>query len=226
MNRSEITVNVDGKSLRLPAGATAFDALKAAGTPNLKDVIAAKVGGKVVDTSRALQEDSAVAPVPSDSPEGLDVLRHSTAHLMAQAVQRLFPGTQVTIGPVIEDGFFYDFKKDGAFTPEDLERIEAEMRTIVKQDLRVARTEEPRREAVDRFRSMGEGYKVEIIEGLPEERVSLYQQGEFIDLCRGPHVPSTGRLKAFKLTGIAGAYWRGDERNEMLQRIYGTAFAS
>src|SRR5262249_4637918 len=138
----------------------------------------------------------------------------------------LFPDTQVTIGPVIEDGFYYDFKKDTPFTPEDLERIEAEMRKIVKSDFRVSREEMDRPAAIELFRSMGEDYKVQIIEGIPEDRVSLYRQGEFVDLCRGPHVPSTGFLRAFKLTSIAGAYWRGDERNEMLQRIYGTAWAS
>jgi threonyl-tRNA synthetase len=227
MNRSEITVRVgDGGAMQLPAGATVMDALKTARTADLKTVVAAKVNGRVLDLSRALQEDCEVVPVAADSAEGVDVLRHSTAHLMAQAVQRLFPGTQVTIGPVIEDGFFYDFRKSEPFAPEDLERIEAEMRAIVKQNLPVTREEMPRAKAVELFASMGETYKVEIIEGLPEERVSLYRQGDWVDLCRGPHVPSTGYLRAFKLVGIAGAYWRGDERNEMLQRIYGTAFAN
>ncbi len=223
----DITVTYgDGAQKALSAGVSAIEALKVGGTPNLKTVIAARVNGKVVDLSRPLREDSTVEPIVADSPEGVEVLRHSTAHLMAQAVKRLFPDTQVTIGPTIEDGFFYDFKKDTPFAPEDLERIEAEMRAIVKQDFRVTREELPRAEAIERFRQMGEAYKVEIIEGLPEAQVSLYSQGEFVDLCRGPHVPSTGRLGAFKLVGIAGAYWRGDERNEMLQRIYGTAFAS
>jgi threonyl-tRNA synthetase len=227
MNRSEITVKVgNGEGMQLPAGATVMDALKTARTPDLKTVVAAKVNGKLVDLSRALQEDSEVVPVSADSPDGVEVLRHSTAHLMAQAVQRLFPGTQVTIGPVIEDGFFYDFRKDEPFAPEDLERIEAEMRAITKENLPVTREEMPRAKAIELFKGMGEAYKVEIIEGIPEERVSLYRQGDWVDLCRGPHVPSTGHLRAFKLTGIAGAYWRGDERNEMLQRIYGTAFAN
>jgi threonyl-tRNA synthetase len=163
--------------------------------------------------------------VASDSPDVIEVLRHSTAHLMAQAVKRLFPETQVTIGPTIEDGFYYDFSRREPFTPEDLERIEAEMRRVVKGDFRVTREEVPRAEAIALFRGMGEEYKVAIIDAIADQRVSLYRQGEFVDLCRGPHVPSTGRLGAFKLTGVAGAYWRGDERNEMLQRIYGTAFA-
>ena len=158
-----------------------------------------------------------------DSAEGLDVLRHSTAHLMAQAVQSLFPGTQVTIGPTIEDGFYYDFKRDQPFSPEDLELIEKRMQELVKANLKVVREEMPRAEAIELFRKMGEDYKVEIIEGIPDDKVSLYRQGEWVDLCRGPHVPSTGAIKAFKLTSIAGAYWRGDSRNEQLQRIYGTA---
>jgi threonyl-tRNA synthetase len=185
------------------------------------------VNGKVVDLSRPLTGDCEVAPVFMASPEGVEVIRHSSAHLMAQAVKRLFPDAQVTIGPVIEDGFYYDFKYERPFTPEDLERIEEMMRAIVSENLTINREEISRAEAIALFRSMGEQYKVEIIEGFsPDEIISLYRQGEFVDLCRGPHVPSTGRIPAFKLTSVAGAYWRGDERNEMLQRIYGTAFAS
>jgi threonyl-tRNA synthetase len=208
------------------SGKTAFAVIRAAGTEKLRDVVAARVDGSVVDLSRPVPEGISVEPVWADSPAGLDVIRHSAAHLMAQAVKRLFPGVQVTIGPTIQDGFYYDFKKDTPFSPEDLEGIEAEMRVIVKSDFPVRREEMSRAEAIALFRDMGEDYKVRIIEDIPEERVSLYRQGEFVDLCRGPHVPSTGRLRVFKLTGIAGAYWRGDERNEMLQRIYGTAFAS
>jgi len=216
----------DGKTAHVAPGSSAFAALKGSGLLG-KNTVAAKVDGRVVDLSAPLPDAGArVEPVAADSAEGLDVLRHSAAHLMAQAVQRLFPGTQVTIGPVIADGFFYDFKKETPFAPEDLERIEAEMKSIVKADLRVTREELPRAAAIELFASMGEAYKVEIIRGLDGPVVSLYRQGEFVDLCRGPHVPSTGRLKAVKLTGVAGAYWRGDERNEMLQRIYGTAFAS
>jgi threonyl-tRNA synthetase len=203
----------------------ALDVLKAAGA-NLKDAVAAKVDGVVVDLSRTVANGASVEPVAAASPAGLDVLRHSAAHLMAQAVQRIFPGTQVTIGPVIENGFFYDFKRDMPFTPEDLEKIQGEMNKIVKENLPVRRELVSREAAVELFAGMGEEYKVEIIRDLPADQpLSLYRQGEFVDLCRGPHVPSTGRLKAVRVTHVAGAYWRGDEKNEMLQRIYGTAFA-
>ena len=161
----------------------------------------------------------------ADSPEGLEVIRHSTAHLMAMAVQSLYPGTQVTIGPVIEDGFFYDFAPPAPFTVEDLPKIEAKMRELAKADHKITRTEVPREEAVKKFAAMGEKYKVEIINEA-EDPISIYSQGDWMDLCRGPHVPSTRYLKAFKLTSVAGAYWRGDEHNAMLSRIYGTAFAS
>ena len=188
------------------------------------NIIAAKIDGRPVDLSRRLDSDCSLAWVSIDSPDGLDVLRHSTAHLMAQAVQSLFPGTQVTIGPTIEDGFYYDFKRDRAFTPEEIEKIEARMEEIAKSNLKVTREEMPRSQAIELFRGMGEDYKVAIIEDIPDENVSLYRQGDWVDLCRGPHVPSTGAIKAFKLTGVAGAYWRGNEKNEMLQRIYGTAW--
>ena len=194
--------------------------------PLSSQAIAARVNGKIVDLSYPLKADCEVVPVVPTSAEGVEVIRHSSAHLMAQAVKRLFPDVQITIGPVIENGFYYDFKHDRAFTPEDLERIEATMHDIVKENLPVQREELPRQEAIRLFRDMGEHYKVEILEGISDDVVSLYRQGEFVDLCRGPHVPSTGRIPAFKLTSVAGAYWRGDERNEMLQRIYGTAFAS
>lgn len=223
----EITLTYgDGRCLQTEAGKTAFQVLKEAGIPDLKTVVAARVNGRVVDLSRILDTDSEVEPIEAASQEGVDVLRHSTAHLMAQAVKRLFPDVQVTIGPTIENGFYYDFRKEVAFSPEDLLLIEKEMRRIVKKNFPVSRQEMGRAEAIALFREMGEDYKVAIIEGLPEDRLSLYRQGEFVDLCRGPHVPSTGRLGAFRLTSIAGAYWRGDEKNEMLQRIYGTAFAA
>ena len=223
----DITVTLsDGRRVEVGAGTTARDALRAGGARNLRDVVAARIDGKVIDLSRPLAQSCGVESVTADSPDGTEVLRHSAAHLMAQAVKRLFPDTQVTIGPVIVDGFYYDFKKETPFTPEDLERIEGEMRTIIASDFPVTREELPRRQAIELFTGMGEQYKVEIIEGIPEEVVSLYRQGEFVDLCRGPHVPSTGAHRAVKLVGVAGAYWRGDERNEMLQRIYGTAFAS
>jgi threonyl-tRNA synthetase len=210
----------------VPAGTTAREALRAAGVTDLRDVVAARADGRVVDLARPLVRDCTLEPVPAASPDGTDVLRHSAAHLMAQAVKRLFPATQVTIGPVIADGFYYDFKRDTPFTPEDLARIEDEMRAIIESDLPVTREEMPRRQAIALFAGLGEQYKVEIIEGIADDVVSLYRQGEFVDLCRGPHVPSTGTHRAVKLTGVAGAYWRGDEHNEMLQRIYGTAFAS
>jgi threonyl-tRNA synthetase len=221
-----ITVTApDGAQRAFEKATPARDVLRAFGKFDRK-VVAASVNDGVVDLSRPLLEDCTVTPIAASSPAGLDVLRHSTAHVMAQAVKRLFPDTQVTIGPTIADGFYYDFKRDQPFTPEDLARIAAAMQEIIKADLPVHREEVTRAQAIELFRSMGEDYKVEIIEGIPEDRVSLYRQGEFVDLCRGPHVPSTGALGAFKLTSIAGAYWRGDERNPMLQRIYGTAWAS
>ena len=189
-----------------------------------KDIVAARVDDRIVDLSRVLEKDSKLEWVSAESADGLDTLRHSTAHLMAQAVQSLFPGTQVTIGPTIENGFYYDFKRSEAFSPEQLESIEKRMQELIKADLKIVREEMPRHEAIELFRKMGEDYKVEIIEGIPDEKVSLYRQGDWVDLCRGPHVPSTGAIKAFKLTGVAGAYWRGSEQNEMLQRIYGTSW--
>ncbi|HKY07012.1 MAG TPA: threonine--tRNA ligase [Candidatus Binatia bacterium] len=213
-----------GKSVDVRAGIGIDELAATAGVR--KTAIAAKVDGRPVDLAGTLDRDCALEFILPDSRDGLDVLRHSTAHLMAQAVQDLFPGTQVTIGPTIEDGFYYDFKSERTFSPEDLEFIEKRMSELAKADLKVTREEMPRSEATELFRKMGEDYKVQIIEGIPEETVSLYRQGEWVDLCRGPHVPSTGAIKAFKLTSIAGAYWRGDSRNEQLQRIYGTAWAS
>jgi threonyl-tRNA synthetase len=221
----EIEISVgDSAVRRFPRGVSAGEALGVSNGASSEDVIAAAVDGRVVDLSRPLTADCTLHAVSAHSPEGLDVLRHSAAHLMAQAVKRLFPSVQVTIGPTIADGFYYDLKFERAFTPEDLERIEATMRKIVAEALPVRRMEVSREEAVELFRRRGEHYKVEIIEGLPDARVSLYEQGEFVDLCRGPHVASTACIPVFKLTGLAGAYWRGDARNEMLQRIYGTAF--
>ena len=214
----------DGKSVDVPSGTLIDELASRAGVR--RGIVAAKVNGRLVDLSRAVDQDATLQWVSPESPEGLDTLRHSTAHLMAQAVQDLFPGTQVTIGPTIENGFYYDFKRSEPFSPEELERIEKRMAELVRADLKIVREELPRREAMELFRGMGEHYKVEIIEGIPDERVSLYRQGDWVDLCRGPHVPSTAALKAFKLTSVAGAYWRGDSRNEQLQRIYGTAWAS
>jgi threonyl-tRNA synthetase len=214
----------DGKAVDVRPGSRIAEVVAAAGLK--KDIIAAKVNGRPVDLQHALESDCAVELVSPNSAEGLDILRHSTAHLMAQAVQNLFPGTQVTIGPTIEDGFYYDFNRDKAFSPEELEQIEKRMQELARANLTITREEMPRAQAIDLFRKMGEDYKVEIIEGIPDEKVSLYRQGDWIDLCRGPHVPSTSALKAFKLTSLAGAYWRGDSRNEQLQRIYGTAWAN
>ena len=192
-----------------------------------KAALAGRVDGTLVDTSYVVKSDAEVAIVTERDEDGIEVLRHSCAHLMAQAVQRLFPKAQVTIGPVIEEGFFYDFAFERPFTPEDLEAIESSMNEIVKENLGVQRSVLPREEAVKLFKEMGEDYKVEIIESIPgDENLSFYRQGEFIDLCRGPHVPNTGKFKAFKLTNVAGAYWRGDSANEMLQRVYGTAWGS
>jgi threonyl-tRNA synthetase len=190
-----------------------------------KAALAGRVDGKLVDTSFEIVNDANVAIVTDKDKDGLEVIRHSTAHLLAQAVKELFPEAQVTIGPVIEDGFYYDFSFKRPFTPEDLAAIEAKMTELANADQKVNRRIMPRDDAVKFFRNLGEIYKAEIIAGIPaKEEISLYGQGNWVDLCRGPHVPSTGKLKAFKLTKVAGAYWRGDSRNEMLQRIYGTAW--
>jgi threonyl-tRNA synthetase len=214
----------DGKPVEVHRGTRIADLASSLGLDGA--IIAAKVDARLVDLDRVLDSDCAIEWVSSDSPAGLDILRHSTAHLMAQAVQSLFPGTQVTIGPTIEDGFYYDFKRDQPFTAEELEKIETRMEEIAKSNLKVVREEMPKSQAIELFRKMGEDYKVAILKDIPEETVSLYRQGDWVDLCRGPHVPSTKALRAFKLTGVAGAYWRGNEKNEMLQRIYGTAWAT
>jgi len=191
-----------------------------------KAALAGRVDGKLVDTSYVIDHDAKLAIVTEKDPDGIDVIRHSTAHLLAQAVKELFPDAQVTIGPVIEDGFYYDFSYKRPFTTEDLTAIEAKMSELVKTDQKVSRRVMARDEAVKFFTGLGEIYKAEIIASIPEkDEISLYGQGNWVDLCRGPHVPSTGKLKAFKLMKVAGAYWRGDSRNEMLQRIYGTAWA-
>ncbi len=220
----EITVTVAGRGdRRLPRGATIRDALN----QSAADSIAALVNGEppAVDLWHRLQQDCSITPLSPTAPEALDVIRHSAAHLLAHAVKHLHPEAQVTIGPVIEDGFYYDFKHDPGFTPEDLERITAEMERIRRENHAIERQEMSREQATALFAAMGERFKVEIIEGLGDEPISVYRQGDFVDLCRGPHVPNTAHVAAFKLTHVAGAYWRGDERNPMLQRIYGTAFA-
>lgn len=221
MDSVRVTLS-DGKSVEIRRGSRIYELASLLSVDG--GIIAAKLNGSPVDLSRALNEDCSVEWVSIDSPEGLDVLRHSTAHLMAQAVQSLFPGTQVTIGPTIQDGFYYDFKRETPFTPEEIAKIEHRMEELARANLKVTREEMPKAQAIEMFRRMGEDYKVSIIEGITEDPVSLYRQGDWIDLCRGPHVPSTGKLKAFKITGVAGAYWRGDEKNEMLQRIYGTSW--
>ncbi len=190
-----------------------------------KSALAGKVGDGLVDTAFVIEQDTELAIVTPRDDQGLEIIRHSTAHLLAHAVKQLYPNAQVTIGPVIDNGFYYDFAFERAFTPEDLQAIEARMEELAKQDIPVERSEMPRDQAVAYFRDMGEEYKARIIADIPAgETISLYRQGDFIDLCRGPHVPSTGKLQAFRLTKVAGAYWRGDSKNEMLQRIYGTAW--
>ena len=197
-------------------------------SPSLaKSAVAARIDGRLVDLSHVVSTDASLALVTGDETEGLEVIRHSTAHLLAQAVKALFPQAQVTIGPVIEDGFYYDFSFERAFTPEDLSAIEKKMKQLSKKDARVVREVKERDEASTYFESIGEKYKAEIIRDLPQgEEISLYTQGDFTDLCRGPHVSSTGKLKVFKLLKVAGAYWRGNSNNEMLQRIYGTAWST
>ncbi|MGB0446341.1 MAG: threonine--tRNA ligase, partial [Pseudomonadales bacterium] len=191
-----------------------------------KAALAGKVDGELVDTSHVITDDAQLAIITSRDEEGLEVIRHSCAHLMAQAVQDVFPGAQVTIGPVIEDGFYYDFAYERAFTPEDLALIEKRMKELVKQNLPISRSIMNRSDAVAFFADLGEEYKVEIIDSIPgDEDLSFYNQGGFTDLCRGPHVPSTGHIKSFKLMKVAGAYWRGDSNNAMLTRVYGTAWA-
>jgi threonyl-tRNA synthetase len=217
----------DGSKREVPDGATVADVAASIGRRLAKDAVAGRVNGKVVDVSAKVPDGAKIEIVTPKSDEGRDTIRHSTAHLMAMAVQELYPGTQVTIGPVIEHGFFYDFGTDRAFSEDDLRRIEEKMAEIAKRDLPIHREEWSRDEAIKTFGQLGEKYKVEIIQGIPgDEPLSVYRQGDWFDLCRGPHVPSTGKLAgAFKLLSVAGAYWRGDERNAMLQRIYGTAWA-
>ena len=215
----------DGSQRQFDAPVTVADVAMNIGAGLAKAALAGKVNGKVVDTSYLIEVDSDLAIITDKNPEGLEVIRHSTAHLLAYAVKELFPDAQVTIGPVIENGFYYDFSYKRPFTPEDLIAIEKKMAELAKKDELVTRKVLPRDEAVAYFKSIGEHYKAELIESIPSnEDVSLYTEGNFTDLCRGPHVPNTGKLKAFKLMKLAGAYWRGDSNNEMLQRVYGTAW--
>jgi threonyl-tRNA synthetase len=215
----------DGSQRSYERAVSVAEVAASIGSGLARAALAGRVDGKLVDTSFMIERDAALSIVTDRDPEGLEVIRHSTAHLLAQAVKQLFPEAQVTIGPVIEDGFYYDFAYQRPFTPEDLAAIEGRMKELAKADEKVTRRVMPRDDAVRLFRDMGENYKAEIIAAIPAaEPISLYGQGDWVDLCRGPHVPSTGKLKAFKLTKLAGAYWRGDSRNEMLQRIYGTAW--
>jgi threonyl-tRNA synthetase len=215
----------DGSVRSFEGPVTVADVAGDIGPGLAKAALAGRVGGKLVDTSHRIESDADLAIVTDKDAAGLEILRHSSAHLLAHAVKELFPDAQVTIGPVIEDGFYYDFAYKRPFTPEDLAAIEKSMAEIAKRDIKVERELLPRDEAAKFFRDMGEQYKAEIIASIPaNDPISLYRQGNFIDLCRGPHVPSTGKLKVFKLMKVAGAYWRGDSKNEMLQRIYGTAW--
>ncbi|EJU08739.1 threonine--tRNA ligase [Fusobacterium hwasookii] len=221
-------VKYNGENKEYNSNVNMFEIAKGISNSLAKKSVGAKVDGKNVDMSYVLDHDAEVEFIDIDSPEGEDIVRHSTAHLMAQAVLRLYPETKVTIGPVIENGFYYDFDPVEQFTEEDLEKIEAEMKRIVKENIKLEKYVLPRDEAIDYFRDVDKNkYKVEIVEGIPQgEQVSFYKQGDFTDLCRGTHVPSTGYLKAFKLRTVAGAYWRGNSKNKMLQRIYGYSFSN
>ena len=223
---SDIRIQLpDGSCRTLPDGATVRDLAASIGAGLAKAAIAGKINGEPVDLTAPLRDSDRVEIITEKSPEALELIRHSTSHLMAQAVKALFPDTKVTIGPAVENGFYYDFDRDQPFTPEDLEAIEAKMRELAAKAIPLERQVLSKADAVKLFTEMGESYKVELIEALDVETVSLYRQGDFVDLCRGPHLPSTSWCKAFKLTSLAGAYWRGDEKNRMLQRVYGTAFA-
>ncbi len=224
--KPSIDIQVQGKIKSYAPGVTPGEILREISVENNRDVVAAELNGRAVDLSAPLTESGKLDFIGVRSPRGIDILRHSTAHIMAQAVQELFPNVKVTIGPSIDDGFYYDFDTSRPFTPEDLERIEGRMREIVKGKLPFRRMVLNKEEAIRFFHEKGESYKVELIDAVDADEVSLYSQGEFTDLCRGPHIPNTGFARAVKLTKVAGAYWRGDERNPMLQRIYGTVFPS
>jgi len=215
----------DGSERQFPEGTTLLQAIESVNKKLAKESLVARFNGRLVDLNQPLNEDGVLELLGFEDPAGQDVYRHSSSHIMAQAVKRLWPDTQLAIGPAIDKGFYYDFDSTHTFTPEDFEAIEAEMNNIIKADYPIIRKEMPREEAIRFFKERGENYKVELIEDLPEDAlISLYQQGEFVDLCAGPHVPSTGKVKAVKLMSVAGAYWRGSEDNAMLQRIYATSF--
>ena len=215
----------DGSQRTFSSPVSVYDVAAEIGPGLAKAMLAGKVNEELVDASYVMEEDSSLAIITDKNEEGLDIIRHSAAHLLAQAIKQLYPTAQITIGPVIDDGFFYDIDYEESFGPEDLEKIEKKMAELAKEDFKISRSVKARDDAVKFFRDMGEEYKAQIIEDIPaDQALSLYTQGEFTDLCRGPHVPSTGKIKAFKLTKLAGAYWRGDSNNKMLQRIYGTAW--
>lgn len=219
-------INFSGQSYDMPKGMSLLDFIKQNAKRESKDTIAAKFNGQEVDLTYIPETDGNLELIFTTTNEGLEILRHSTSHLMAQAVKRLYPNVQVTIGPAIKDGFYYDFDTDKPFTDEDLPKIEAEMKKIIKENIPVIRKIMTKKDAIEYFKKNSEPYKVEIIEDIDADTVSFYEQGDFIDLCRGPHVPSTGYLKSYKLMSVAGSYWRGDSNNKMLSRIYGTAFES
>lgn len=215
----------DGSIKEFQKGIAVGEIVASIGGGLLKAALAAKINGKVTDLSTPINEDCNLEILTFDDNEGKWALRHTSSHILAQAVKRLYPGVKLAIGPAIDTGFYYDIDSDKSFSEGDLISIEKEMEKIVKEDLKLERFELPRNEAIDLMNRMGESYKVELINDLPEDEIiSFYRQGEFIDLCAGPHAPSTGRVKAFKLLSVAGAYWRGSEKNKMLQRIYGTSF--
>lgn len=219
-------INFSGQSYDMPKEMSLLDFIKQNAKKESKDTIAAKFNGQEVDLTYIPETDGNLELIFTTTNEGLEILRHSTSHLMAQAVKRLYPNVQVTIGPAIKDGFYYDFDTDKPFTDEDLPKIEAEMKKIIKENIPVVRKIMTKKDAIEYFKKNNEPYKVEIIEDIDADTVSFYEQGDFIDLCRGPHVPSTGYLKSYKLMSVAGSYWRGDSNNKMLSRIYGTAFES
>src|SRR6185295_19194178 len=216
----------DGSVKEFPGPTSVAEVPQSIGAGLARAALAGRVNGRLVDTSHRIEADAELAIITEKNPEGVEILRHSTAHLLAHAVKELFPEAQVTIGPVIENGFYYDFSYQRPFTPDDLAAIEKKMAELSKKDFAVTRKILPRDEAAAFFESLGEKYKAELIRSITAgQDISLYSQDNFTDLCRGPHVPSTGKLKVFKLMRVAGAYWRGDAKNEMLQRIYGTAWA-
>ena len=217
--KDKAPVDIDASSI------SALDGLKQLGVKGMDNIVAVKVDDRLCDLSAEINSSATIEPVRFNAEEGVDIMRHSTSHVMAMAVKELFPGVKVTIGPTIENGFYYDFDYERPFKDDDLPLIEEKMNEIIKKDLPFKREELASSEAVELFRKQGENYKVEIIEDLGTENVSLYTQGSFSDLCRGPHIPSTGKIRAFKLIKVAGAYWRGDENRPMLSRIYGVAFA-